>query len=114
MTCLDSNCHCANVCKFTIRICNFSNFVALCTDDTGTPVSCDKLLEIFSSKVSSVRTRRQRLNFLFFTDPVSLNLLACLLIVLGLGTGRPGNFTLNLHHVSEHDFLLFIYICATH
>ena len=50
------------------------------------------------------------LTFIFFTEPVSLNLLACLLIVLGLGTGRPGNFTLNLRSVSEHDFLLFIYV----
>ena len=32
------------------------------------------------------------------------------LIVLGLGTGRPGNFTRNLHRVSEHNFLLFIYV----
>ena len=47
MTCLDRNSHYANVCIFTIRICNFSNVVALCTDDTDTPVSCGKLLEIF-------------------------------------------------------------------
>ena len=31
------------------------------------------------------------------------------LILLGLGTGRPGNFIQNLRRVSEHDFLLFIY-----
>ena len=31
----------------------------------------------------------------------SVNLLACLLIVLGLGTGRPGNFTRNLHCGNE-------------
>ena len=73
------------------------------------------VLEIFgrsvliSSNVSSVRTWRRRLTFLFFTEPVSLNLLACLLIVLGLGTGRPGNLTRNLRRVTEHDFLLFIY-----
>ena len=28
-------------------ICNFSNFVALCTDDTDTPVSCDKRFRDF-------------------------------------------------------------------
>ena len=61
-----------------------------------------------SSNVYSVRTWCRRLTFLFFTEPVSLNLLHCLLIVLELGTGRPGNFTRNLHHVSEHNFLLFI------
>ena len=43
-------------------------------------------------------------------EPVSLNILACVLIVLGLGTGPHGNFTRNLRCVSEHDFLLFIYI----
>ena len=43
-------------------------------------------------------------------DPVSLNRLACLLIVLELGTGRPENFIRNLRRVSEHDFLLFIYV----
>ena len=66
-------------------------------------------LSPISSIVSSVRTWR-RLTFLFFIEPVSLNLLACLLIVLGLCTGHPGNFTRNLHHVSEHNFLLFIYV----
>ena len=40
---------------------------------------------------------------------VSLNILAGPLIVLGLGNGRPGNFTRNSRRVSEHDFLLFIY-----
>ena len=31
------------LCIFTIRICNFSNFVALCTDDTDTtPICYDK------------------------------------------------------------------------
>ena len=98
----------------------FSNFVALCTDDTDTPVSCDKRFRDFggvcsnlspiSSNVSSVRSWRQRLTFLFFTEPVSLNLLACLLIVLELGTDPPGNLTRNLRRVSEHDILLFIYI----
>ena len=63
-----------------------------------------------SHLVSSLRTWRQRFTFLFFTEPVSLNILACLLIVLGLGTGPPGNFTRNLRHVSEHYFLLFIYV----
>ena len=61
------------------------------------------------SIVSSVRTWRRRFTFLFFAEPVSLNILACLLIVLGLGTGPPGNLTRNLRRVSEHDFLLFIY-----
>ena len=41
---------------------------------------------------------------------ILVSLLACLLIVLGLGTGRPGKFTRNLRGVSEHDFLLFIYV----
>ena len=108
------------MCIFTIHICNFSNVVALYTDDTDTPVFCDKHfrdflgvcsnLSLISSNVSSLRTWRRRFTFLFLTEPVSLNILACLLIVLGLGTGRPGNFTRNLHGVSEHDFLLFIYI----
>ena len=120
MTCPDRNSHFLNVCIFTIRICNLSNFVAICTDATDTPVSCDKRFRDFwrvcynlspiSSNVSSVRTWRRRLTFLFFTEPVSLNLLACLLIVLGLGTGLPGNLTRNLRRVSEHDFLLFIYL----
>ena len=61
MTCLDRNSHCANVFIFTICICNFSNFVALCTDDTEFPAI--NVLEIFggyvlispiSSNVSSV------------------------------------------------------------
>ena len=69
-----------------------------------------QFLSPISSNVSSVRTWRRRLTFIFFTEPVSLNLLACLLIVLGLGTDRPGNFTRNLRRVSEHDFLLFIYV----
>ena len=109
-----------NVCIFTIRICNLSNVVALCTDDADTPVSCDKRFRDFwgvfsnlspiSSNVSSVKTRRRWFTFLFFTEPVSLNLLAYLLIVLGLGTGPPGNFTRNLRRVSEHDFLSFIYV----
>ena len=119
LTYVDRNSHCVNVCIFIIRICNFSNFVALCTDDTDTPVSCDKRLRFsgicsnlspISSNVSSVRTWHRRLTFLFFTEPVYLNLLACLLIVLGLGTGRPGNFIRNLRRISEHDFLLFIYV----
>ena len=121
MTCLDRNSHCVNVWIFTIRICNFSNFVALCTDDTGTPVSCDKCFRDFwricsylSPISSNVRTWCWRSTFLFFTDPVSLNLLACLLIVLGLGTGRLGKFTRNLRRVSEHDFLLFIYVLWIH
>ena len=67
-------------------------------------------LSRISSNVSSVRTWCWRLTFLFFTEPVSLNLLACLLIVLELGTGHPRNFTLNLCRVSEHDFLLSIYV----
>ena len=120
VTCLDRNSHCVNVCIFTIRICNFSNVVALCTDDTDTPVSCDTRFREFwgvcsnlspiSSNVSSLRIWRRRFTFLFFTEQVSLNLLACLLIVLGLGKGHPGNFTRNLRRVSEHDFLLFIYV----
>ena len=69
---------------FTIRICNFSNFVAVCTDDTDTPVSCNERFRHFwrvcsnllpiSSNVSSVRTWRRRFTFLFFTEPVSLKL----------------------------------------
>ena len=40
--------HCAKVCIFTIRtVYNFSNFVALCTDDTDTPVSCDERFRDF-------------------------------------------------------------------
>ena len=82
-----------------------------------TSVSCNKRFRDFlgvcsnlsPSNVSSVRTWRRRFTFLFFAEPVSLNLLACLLFVLGLGTGRPGNFTRNLRRVSEHDFLLFVY-----
>ena len=118
MTCLERNSHCVNVCIFTIRIYNFSNFVALCTDDTDTPVSYDNRFRDFwrvcsnlspiSSNVSFVRTLRRRLTFLFFTEPVSLNLLAFLLIVLGLGTGPPRNLTRNLRRVTEHDILLFI------
>ena len=120
VTCLERNSHCAKVCIFTIRIRNFSNFVALCTDDTDTPVSCNKRSSDFwrvcsnllpvSSNVSSVRTWHRRLTFLFFMEPVSLNRLVYLLIVLGLGTGRPGNLTQNLRCVSEHDILLFIYV----
>ena len=96
-----------------------SNFVALCTDNTDTPVSCDKRFRDFwavcsnllpiLSHVSSFRTWRRGLKFLFFTQPVFLNRLASPLIVLGLGTRRPGKFIRNLH-VSEHDFLLFIYV----
>ena len=52
-----------------------------------------QFLSPISSNVSSVRTWCRRLTFLFFTEPVSLILLACLLIVLGLGTGHPGNFS---------------------
>ena len=62
---------CERVC-----ICNFSNVVALCTDDTDTPVSCDKRLRFFwglycnlspsSSNVSSLRTWRRLFTFLFF------------------------------------------------
>ena len=102
----------------TYTVCNFSNFVALCIDDSNTPVSCDKRFRDFwwlcsnlspiSCNVSSVRTWRRWFTFLFFTEPVSFYLLACLLIVLGLGSGRPGNFTRNLRRVSEHDILLFI------
>ena len=98
----------------------FSNFVALCTDDSDTQISCDKRFRDFwgvcsnlspvSSNVYSLRTWRQRLTFLLFTEPVSLNRLACLRIVLVLGTGRPGNFIRNLRRVSEHNFLLFIYV----
>ena len=76
---------------------SFSNFVALCTDYTDTtPVSYDKRIRDFwghvqflspiSPNVSSVRTWRRWLNFVFFMKPVSLNPLACLLIVLGLDT----------------------------
>ena len=68
---------------------------------------CSFLISRYSHLVFLLTCRR-RLTFLFFTEPLSLNLLACLLIVLGLGTGRPGNFTPNLRRVSEHDFLLFI------
>ena len=104
----------------TYNLYNFSNFVTLCTDDTDTPVSCDErfrdfwrvcsILSPVSSNVSSVRTWRRRLTFLFFTEPVSLNHLASFLIVLGLGTGPPGNLNRNLRRVPEHDFLLFIYV----
>ena len=104
--------------KYTVS--NFSNFVALCTDDTDTtPVSYDKHFRDFwgacsnlspvSSNVSSFRTWRRGLTFIIFTQPVSLNRLASPLIVLGLGTCHPGNFIQNLR-VSEHDFLLFIYV----
>ena len=51
---------------------------------------CSNLSPI-SSNVSSLRTWRRQSTFLFFTEPVSLNILACLLSVLGLGTGLPGN-----------------------
>ena len=95
---------------------SFSNFVVLCTDDTDSYDKrfrdfwgvCSNLSQI-SSNVSSFRTWRRELTFLFFTQPVSLNRLASSLIVLGLGIRRPGNFIRNLS-VSEHDFLLFIYI----
>ena len=120
MTCLDRNSHCAKVCIFTIRIRNFSNFVALCIDEADTPVSWINILEIFGLyvlisrqshlKVSSVRTLRWRLTFLFFTEPVSLNISACLISVLGLVTDPPGNLSPNLRRVSEQDVLLFIYI----
>ena len=50
-----------------------------------------------------------RVDIRFFTQPVSLNRLGSPLIVLGLGTRPPGNFIRNLR-VSEHDFVLFIYI----
>ena len=69
-----------------------------------------QFLSSVSSNVSSIRTWGRRLTFLFFTEPVPLNLLAYLLIVLGVDTDRPGNFTRNFHRVSEHDFLLFIYV----
>ena len=95
---------------------SFSNFAALCTDGTDIPVSCDKHFRDFwelssnlspiSSNVSSVRTWRQQLTFLFFYG-------ACFLESFSQSpncTGRPGNFIRNLHRVSEHDFLLFIYI----
>ena len=52
---------------------NFSNFVALCTDDTDTPVSCDKCFRDFwgvcsnlSPISSNVRTWCWRWTFLFF------------------------------------------------
>ena len=69
-----------------------------------------QFLSPISPNVYSVRTWRRLLIFLFFKEHVYLNLLTCLLIVLGLGTGRFGNFTRNLHRVSEHVFLLFIYV----
>ena len=69
-----------------------------------------QFLSPISSNVSSVRTWRRRLTFLFFTEPACLNILACLLIVLGLGTGRLGNCTRNLRRVSEQGFLFFIYL----
>ena len=57
------NSHCADVCIFLINICNFSNFVTLCTNRKDTPVSCDKRfrdfwvffsnLSLFSFSVSS-------------------------------------------------------------
>ena len=46
-----------------------------------------QFLSPVSSNVSSVRTSRRPLTFLFFTEPISLNHLACLLIALGIGTG---------------------------
>ena len=51
MTCLDRNSHCAKVCIFTIRICNFSNFVALCTDDKILQFPVINFLEIFGAYV---------------------------------------------------------------
>ena len=69
---------------------------------------CSNLSPI-SSNVSSFRTLRRGLTCLFFTQPVSLNRLASPLIVLGLETLPPGNFIQNLR-LSEHDFLLFIYV----
>ena len=57
---------------------------ALCTDDTDTPVSCDKRFRNFwgvcsnlspiSSNVSSVRTWSLRFTFLFFRKTLSLDI----------------------------------------
>ena len=56
-----------------------------------------------------------KVEMLAFTDcdycQTFVNLLACLLIVLGLGTGHPENFTRNLRHVSEQDFLISYTYC---
>ena len=105
----------------TYSICNFSNFVSLCTDDTDTPFSCDKRFRDFlgvcfnlssiSSTVSYVRIWHRQLTFLFFTEPVSLNFLACLLIVLGIGTGRPGTL-LEFCVVFQNMTFCFWYTCC--
>ena len=53
------------------------------------------VLEIFGGYVLISRQYHlmfQPLTFLFFMQPVSLNQLARLLLVLGLGKGPPGNF----------------------
>ena len=52
--------------------------------DAASTVISVQFLSAISSNVSSVRTWRRRLTFLFFTEPVSLNLLTCFLIVTGI------------------------------
>ena len=41
----------------TVRICNVSNFVALCTDDTDTPVSCDKRFRDLKIRIVGEHTK---------------------------------------------------------
>ena len=55
-------------------------------------------LSPISSNVSPVRTSTVDFPILYGACFFE-SLLACLLIVFGLGTGRPGNFTRNLHCV---------------
>ena len=78
---------------------------------TLTVISVQFLSPIWCN-VSSVRTWRRRLTSLFFTEPVSLNLLACLQIGLWLCTGRPGNFTPNLRRASEHVWSGECWVCS--
>ena len=92
-----------NVFIFTVRIFNFSNFVAHYTDDTGrpTPVSCDKRFRDFWGYV--LISRQYHLMFLHLehesTVDISILYGACFFESFGvspfallLGTGRPGNF----------------------
>ena len=53
-----------NVCIFTIRMCNFSNFVSLCIDGTDTPVSCHKRFRDFLGVGYVLISRLSHLMFL--------------------------------------------------
>ena len=63
-----------------VRLANKQDCILTLLPNTHYVISVQFLSPI-SSNVSSVRTWRRRLAFLFFTESVSLNLLACLLIV---------------------------------